>query len=88
MTIRPISDLRNYPSVMEEVENGKPVVLTKNGKSAYVIMNYDEFERYTDESASLELLSILERSNRTGKEEGYIPLKEAFESLKGRYGKK
>ena len=30
-TIKPISELRNYPDILKEVKVGAPVYLTKNG---------------------------------------------------------
>lgn len=61
MTIRPISDLRNYPNVLEEISAGNPVHLTKNGRAAYVIMDNAEFEQYTKEKAAFQLLLELNK---------------------------
>ena len=56
MTIRPISDLRNYPSVLEDIKkSNNPVILTKNGKATHVIMETAEFENYTSDHAKLQL---------------------------------
>ena len=33
--IKPISDLRNYATVLETVQVGKPLYLTKNGRGCY-----------------------------------------------------
>ena len=41
-TKRPISDLHNYDEVLRDVENGKPVFLTRNGKPRYVILDMEE----------------------------------------------
>ena len=43
--IKPISDLRNYPDVLRNVEVGTPVYLTKNGTGRYVLMDIDDFSR-------------------------------------------
>ena len=40
--IKPISDLRNYASVLETVEVGKPLYLTKNGRGMYTIRDMKE----------------------------------------------
>ena len=58
-TIRPVSDLRNYPSVLKETEDGNVVYLTKNGRGAYVLMEIAEFEEYNRNKASLQLMSEL-----------------------------
>ena len=42
--IKPISDLRNYAAVLETVQSGKPLYLTKNGRGCYTVMNIDEKE--------------------------------------------
>ena len=57
--IRPVSDLRNYPSVLKETDNGSVVYLTKNGRGAYVLMKIAEFEEYCEDKASLQLMSEL-----------------------------
>lgn len=65
MNIRPISDLRNYPKVLEDVSQGNPVHLTKNGRGSYVIMDIAEFEEYTKERAALQLLLELNKAENT-----------------------
>ena len=42
--IVPISDLRNYPSVLQKVSVGSPVYLTKNGRGAYAISDIADLE--------------------------------------------
>ncbi len=45
MNIRPVSDLRNhYASVEQDVLEGGPVFLTKNGYGSMVVMSIDQFE--------------------------------------------
>lgn len=65
MSIRPISDLRNYPKVLEDISQGNPVHLTKNGRGSYVIMDIAEFEEYTKERATLQLLLELNKAENT-----------------------
>jgi len=36
--IKPISDLRNYTEVLNEVNEGSPVYLTRNGRSEFAIL--------------------------------------------------
>jgi len=52
--IRPISDLRNKASEIEEIchESGEPVFITKNGKGDLVVMSLAAYER---DQARLEL---------------------------------
>lgn len=44
--IKPISDLRNYPAVLEDVAVGSLVYLTKNGRGCYAIIDIAEAEEY------------------------------------------
>ncbi|MGF7229231.1 MAG: type II toxin-antitoxin system prevent-host-death family antitoxin [Candidatus Saccharibacteria bacterium] len=46
-TILPISDLRNYTEVLNRVDNGQPVYLTRNGRGRYVISKIDDYDRET-----------------------------------------
>lgn len=65
MSIRPVSDLRNYPNVLEDISQGNPVYLTKNGRGLYVIMDIAEFEEYTKERATLQLLLELNKADNS-----------------------
>ena len=45
MVIRPISDLRNkYSEIENDVREHGPVFLTKNGYGSMVVMSLDQFE--------------------------------------------
>ena len=56
--IKPISDLRSYTAVLDEVAQGSPVFLTKNGRGRYVIQDISDYERYEAEET---LLAAIER---------------------------
>jgi PHD/YefM family antitoxin component YafN of YafNO toxin-antitoxin module len=43
-TILPISDLRNYTEVLNQVDVNKPVYLTRNGRGRYVISKIDDYD--------------------------------------------
>lgn len=43
-TILPISDLRNYTDVLNQVDVNKPVYLTRNGRGSYVITKIDDYD--------------------------------------------
>ena len=47
--IKPISDLRSYTAVLDEVVQGSPVFLTKNGRGRYVIQDIADYERHEAE---------------------------------------
>ena len=42
--IMKLSALRNYSDVLDEVRQGDPVFLTKNGEGRYAILDIDEYE--------------------------------------------
>ena len=46
--IVPISDLRNYSSVLQDVAVGSPVYLTKNGYGSMVVMSIEQYSALTD----------------------------------------
>jgi prevent-host-death family protein len=67
--IKPISDLRNYSEVLQDVDVGAPVFLTKNGRGKYAIMDIQEYEKM---QATLRLLDELARGKQSGETEGWI----------------
>ncbi len=47
--IRPISDLRNnFTSIENIVNSGSPVYLTKNGYGSMVVLSLEQYSRLTD----------------------------------------
>ena len=76
--IKPISDLRNYASLLETVQVGKPLYLTKNGRGCYTVMNMEEPEEQSEKAAKYErmkaqlrLMCELADGRRSGEEEGW-----------------
>ena len=67
--IKPISDLRNYTEVLQDVAVGAPVFLTKNGRGRYAIVDIQDFEKA---QATLKLMSELAKGRRSGEPEGYL----------------
>ena len=50
ITIRPVSDLRNKFTEIEEcVKKGEPVYLTKNGYGSMVVLSLEQYAALTDE---------------------------------------
>lgn len=76
--IKPISDLRNYNTVLNDVDFGTPVFLTKNGRGRYVLMDIDEYEK---NQASLELLSALAEGEISAKVQGCLSIDEVERRL-------
>lgn len=67
--IKPISDLRNYSEVLNDVAVGSPVFLTKNGRGKYAIIDIDEYEKV---QAKLSLMDELLKGRTSGDERGWI----------------
>ncbi|BAK93743.1 type II toxin-antitoxin system Phd/YefM family antitoxin [Tetragenococcus halophilus] len=63
MNIKPISDLKNYGKVLQEVTNGEPVFLTKNGRGKYVIIDIEDYDKL---KASLEVVENLKDAEVSG----------------------
>ena len=56
--IKPISDLRNYTEVLQDVAAGAPVFLTKNGRGRYAIVDIQDYEK------AQATLKLIERSSQ------------------------
>lgn len=50
INIRPVSDLRNkFTEIENEVKQGQPVYLTKNGYGSMVVLSLEQYAALTDE---------------------------------------
>ena len=50
LDIRPVSDLRNkFSEIDETVKSGQPVYLTKNGYGSMVVLSLEQYAALTDE---------------------------------------
>ena len=90
--IKPISDLRNYNSVLEDVSVGSPVYLTKNGHGCYTIMDINEQEemqekakKYDKMVAELEVMKMLNEGLTSTNEEGWIDESDILSHFKEKY---
>ena len=77
--IKPISDLRNYTEVLNDVSAGSPVFLTKNGRGKYVIVDMYDYEKA---QATLRLMNELEKGRRSGEEKGWLTPEEVEKHFK------
>lgn len=71
--ILPISDLRNYTEVLNQVDVNKPVYLTRNGRGTYVIIKIDDYDH--DETAE-ELLKEIYKGEKSLANDESIALKQ------------
>lgn len=81
-TILPVSDLRNYNTVLEHVSEGTPVYLTVNGRGRYIIRDIaDEYE-YERMRNALILLCELAKGQKSAGEEKQHTIEEVEELIK------
>lgn len=84
--IKPISDLRNYSAVLQDVAVGSPVYLTKNGRGRYAIVDIAEQEEYEKAKAALKLMCELDKGRKSGEEHGWLTANEIKEHFKRKAG--
>lgn len=70
--IRPVSDLRNYAEVLNEVHENEPVYLTKNGRGTYAIVAISDQEEYEKTRATLKLMYELQKGKESGEQQGWL----------------
>jgi prevent-host-death family protein len=79
MNIKPISDLRNYNTVLKDCQADSPVFLTKNGRGRYVIM---DAEQYDEMMAEIKLMrKIAQAEQRVEGGEAYMSMEELRKKL-------
>lgn len=79
--IKPISDLRNYTAVINEVSYGQRVYLTRNGHGEYAIIDMKELDELDKKKALYELMSKLEVAEESIRTEGTVPAEEVEKEL-------
>jgi len=67
--IKPVSDLRNYTEVLNEVNEGNPVYLTRNGRGEYAIVKLSEFDKL---KTTIKLLANIEEGEKSAREKGWL----------------
>lgn len=75
--IQPISALRNYKKVIDEVSYGNRVHLTINGSGAVAIISEEELEMLDRLQAKDNLLQRLKRSEMRAQQDGWISEEDA-----------
>ena len=77
-SIKPVSDLRNYNEVLQDIDIGRPVFLTKNGRGCYAILDIREYEK---NQATLKLMSELAMGEKSASQKGWLSADEVEKSL-------
>lgn len=76
--IKPVSDLRNYNTVLREVKKDTPVFLTKNGRGRFAIVDISAYERL---HAELELMSALSEGEESARKSGWVFMEAAMKQF-------
>ena len=85
MHIRPITDLSDYNSVLNEVTLGSPVYLTKDGVDSYVIVDIKEQIENEKNRAALKLMQELNNGIKSGEEDGWLNEEDIRQFLNKKY---
>ena len=75
---KPISDLRNYNNVLNDVTVGAPIFLTRNRRGKYAILDMKDFEKT---QTTIRLMSELAKGRRSGEEKSWLALEVVEETL-------
>ena len=70
--IKPISDLRNYTAVINEVAYGNRVYLTRNGHGQCALIDMKEVDELDKQRALYQLMCKLNEAEVSVREEGTI----------------
>ena len=70
--IKPISELRNYASILDEVAPGAPVFLTRNGHGEYAVISIKDQEEYEKTKAALKFMCEMNKGIESGEKEGWL----------------
>ncbi len=73
IAIKPVSDLRNYNEVLQDVADESPVFLTKNGRGCYAVITIKDYERL---SATNALFFELKKGEDSAKAKGWLSAKD------------
>lgn len=74
--IKPISDLRNYTSVINEVAYGNRVYLTRNGHGQCAIIDMKELDDLDKQKALNQLMAKLNDAEKSIQKEGTVSSEE------------
>ena len=76
--IKPISELQNYSSIIEDISINSPVFLTQNGQGRFVLMDIDDYER---NKATISLLTALAEGEQSASVHGCMSIEEVERNL-------
>ena len=72
LTIKPISEMKNYTSVVNQVAYGNRIYFTKNGYGQCALIDIKELDELDKQKALLQLMSKLNEAKVSVRNEGTI----------------
>jgi len=79
--IKPISDLKNYTTIINQVSYGNRIYLTKNGHGQCALVDMKELDELDKQKALLKLMNKLNDAKVSVREEGTISAEELEKEL-------
>ena len=79
--IKPISELRNYTTVVKEVSYGNRVYLTKNGYGSIAMVDMKELDEMDKQLALYKFVVSMREAEQSVHKEGTILLKDLMQEL-------
>ena len=70
--IKPISEMKNYTSIVNELSYGNRIYFTKNGHESCALIDMKELDELDNLKAKLQLLTKLNEAKISIKDEGTI----------------
>ena len=83
--IKPISELRNYSTLLESVSPGNPIYLTRNGRNAYALVDIADQEEFIQTKAALQFKCEMNKGMRAGDEQSWLTADDVKVRLKKRH---
>ena len=80
-SIKPVSELKNYTSIVNQVSYGNRIYFTKNGHGRCALVDIDELDELDKVKALLKLTSKLNDAKTSVREEGTISVDELEKEL-------
>ena len=80
-SIKPISELKNYTSIVNQVSYGNRIYFTKNGHGRCALIDIEELDELDKVKALLKLTSKLNDAKTSAREEGTISVDELEKEL-------
>ena len=82
IAIKPVSDLRNYNEVLQDVADESPVFLTKNGRGCYAVISIKDYEKLT---ATRTLFSELKKGEESAEKNGWLEARLLLQTSKSQH---